>query len=536
MTFELSDPFWLVIAFALGLGARQIGLPPMVGYLIAGFALQAAGARSGPLLEGIADLGITLMLFMIGLKVSVKSLASVEIFGAASIHMGITFLAGTGFVLGLGAIGIGLFAGIQPTEAALVGFALSFSSTVFAAKVLEDRGEMASRHGRIAIGILVLQDIVAVIFMAASAAALPSVFALGLVGLWFARKPLYALMERAGHGELLILFGFCMALAGYALFEVVGIKGDLGALVMGLLFAGTVKGDELSKSMLSFKDVFLIGFFLSIGQAGLPGGTVLITELFLMMFLVAKIALWMFIFLRLHLRMRTSTLSTLALANYSEFALIVAAVSVEAGWLDPQWLVALGVSVAISFVISAPLNERANTLYNRARQHLTRFETERLLAEDQPIDLGDTRILVFGMGRVGSAAFKALLRDHPGEVLGFDIDNVVVSQQRDLGRNVLRGDANNPELWYKLEGYKTRVRLVVLATPNVQSSLSAIELLRASGYRNKLVVTAFYADEERALYEAGADDVLNVYTEAGDGVAAHLAGFFPTAEGKQKTA
>jgi glutathione-regulated potassium-efflux system ancillary protein KefC len=154
--------------------------------------------------------------------------------------------------------------------------------------VLDEKGEIASRHGRIAIGILVIQDIIAVVFMAASEGVMPSIFALGLFALVFARKPLDKLANKAGHGELLLLFGFGMAITGYALFSAVGLKGDLGALIFGMLLASSSKADELNKALGVFKDVFLIGFFLSIGQYGLPDVTVGVTAFVLLLFMVAK--------------------------------------------------------------------------------------------------------------------------------------------------------------------------------------------------------------------------------------------------------
>ncbi|MEM6712521.1 MAG: cation:proton antiporter family protein [Pseudomonadota bacterium] len=518
-SFSISDPGWLIIAFGLGVGARLIGLPPMVGYLVAGFGLAALGFQSSGLLEGIADLGITLMLFTIGLKISLKSLKTPEILGVASVHMLVTCAVATLFVMGLGVIGLALFDGIDWQTAAMVAFAMSFSSTVFAVKVLDEKGELSSRHGRIAIGILVLQDIVAVVFLAASTGKAPSVFALLLFGLIFVRKPLDILAKRAGHGELLLLFGFGMAIAGYALFELVGLKGDLGALIFGMLLAGSSKAGELNKALGAFKDVFLIGFFLSIGQAGLPDVATTLTAAALLIFLVPKTALWMVLFLRSHLQSRVSFLSTLTLANYSEFALIVAAVAVDIGLLEGQWLVALAVCVALSFCISAPLSSMSNALFSKWRHKMQRFETDRYLAEDKPIDIGDSRVFIFGMGRVGSAAFLRITLDEPDSTLGFDLDSAVVDRHAEAGRPVIRGDANNPELWERLGGFKTRIGLIVLATPNLQSNMSAIMLLRALGYRNKIATIAHYADDEQRLYEAGADMVYNVYQEAGDGIA-----------------
>ena len=121
----------------------------------------------------------------------------------------------------------------------LVGFAFSFSSTVFAVKVLEERGEMSSLHGKIAIGILVMLDIFAVIFLAISTGKAPNIWALALlIGLPVLRPIMFWILNRSKHGELLPLFGFFFALVlGYQAFEFAGLKGDLGALIIGMMFA-----------------------------------------------------------------------------------------------------------------------------------------------------------------------------------------------------------------------------------------------------------------------------------------------------------
>jgi len=135
--------------------------------------------------------------------------------------------------LAMAGSGLAVFAGMDVDTALLVGFALSFSSTVFAVKALEPRGEMGALHGQIAIGILVVQDIAAVVFLALSSAKLPSAWALLLLLLLPLRPVLTTLLHRIGRGELQILFGFLLALGGAEVFELVSLKGDLGALALG---------------------------------------------------------------------------------------------------------------------------------------------------------------------------------------------------------------------------------------------------------------------------------------------------------------
>ena len=244
------DPLWIVAAFVFGAASSRIGLPPLVGYLIAGFVLNSFGVEGSETLGKIAEAGITLLLFTIGLKLKLKSLAKPEVWAGATIHMLTTVAVfGTGIWF-LGESGMPYFHLLSWQTAILIAFALSFSSTVFAVKVLEEKKEMASRHAAAAIGILIMQDIVAVVFLAVSAGKLPSPWAAVLaVSLFIIRPLLTRVMVRCGHGELLILFGILMTTAGYSSFEMVELKGDLGALVLGMLLATHPKASEDRKSV-----------------------------------------------------------------------------------------------------------------------------------------------------------------------------------------------------------------------------------------------------------------------------------------------
>ena len=135
-----SDILAIGIAYALGLAARAIGLPPLIGYLVAGFALFAAGGELTPTLEKFSEIGVTLLLFTIGLKLRLGNLLMPQVWGVASLHMVITVVVTAAFIAVAGFAGVALFTGLDPVAVALVAFALSFSSTVFAVKVLEEKG------------------------------------------------------------------------------------------------------------------------------------------------------------------------------------------------------------------------------------------------------------------------------------------------------------------------------------------------------------------------------------------------------------
>lgn len=136
------DPVLLAIAFVLGFAARQVSLPPMVGFLLAGFLLKGFGFEASPALAEFADLGIILLLFSIGLKLKIETLLAPEVWAGASIHMAVTVLVFGLFIFTLATAGIHLFADLDLATSPLVAFVLSFSSTVFAVKTLEEKGDM----------------------------------------------------------------------------------------------------------------------------------------------------------------------------------------------------------------------------------------------------------------------------------------------------------------------------------------------------------------------------------------------------------
>jgi predicted Kef-type K+ transport protein len=515
-------PVLATLAFVLGFAAYRLGLPPLVGFLAAGFCLNAAGVDGGSVLQQWADFGVTLLLFTIGLKLRIGTLLRPEIWAGASLHMGITVGAFGAAIWGLGALGLSTFSHIDLGTALLFAFALSFSSTVFAVKVLEDKGESAALHGRVAIGILIMQDLIAVLFLTATK--VPSPWAFALLAVPLLRPPLMALMSRLGHGELLLLFGLSLALfVGAEGFDFVGMKADLGALVLGVLVADHPKSSEIAKSLMSVKDLFLVGFFVSIGLSSSPGlEEVLLAAVFALV-VPLKVALFFLLLTRFRLRARTATLASLSLANYSEFGLIVGAIGVATGWLPSEWLAVIAIALAFTFVAASLLNAASHALYARFHERLIPWETEARHPDDLPIEIGDATILVFGMGRVGSSAYD-LMRERYGDVaLGLDADLATVRELQEKGRNVIHGDATDSDFWERVTlGSEGRVGLVMLAMPEHAQNLYAARRLAACRYGGVVAAVAHFDDEIAELEREGVAAVFNFYTEAGTGFAEHV--------------
>ena len=520
------DPLWLLIAFILGFAVKQIGLPPLVGFLIAGFVLNAMGVENSKALQTIADYGVLLLLFSIGLKLKIKTLLKLEIWATASIHMVVivfTFSIGI-YILTL--ISFSLFTDLNYLTSLLIAFALSFSSTVFAVKILEEKGESASPYGRIAIGILIIQDIFAVIFLTVSKGELPSIWALALIVMIAIPRllkfsPFSMLLDRSGHGELLVLLGVLLPFGVAALFGLVGLKPDLGALIIGVLLSGHPKAEELSKAMLSFKDLFLVGFFLTIGLSGIPSPEMLGIAILFALFIPLKTGLFFLLLTRFKLRARTSTLTSLSLTNYSEFGLIVGAVGVSAGWISNEWMVIFAVALSITFILASPLNSSAHNIYSKWHLRLQRFETQKRLPYEAALNTGDSNIIILGMGQMGTGTYDALNKKYGKMVLGIDYDEDRIEQHKKLSRNVIFGDATDTDFWERV-GPSNKIRLIVLAMANHTSNLLVLDGLNVAGFKGKITATAHHDDEIEKLKEAGADEVFNFYAEAGVGFADHI--------------
>jgi predicted Kef-type K+ transport protein len=522
IAISVNDVTSLALAFALGLLSRFIGLPPLVGFLSAGFILNIAGVADNELIQKLADLGITLLLFTVGLKINLQTLARPQVWAVTGIHTSLITGLFALILAGLVIIGVPVIANLDLRSMLLIAFALSFSSTVFVVKALEEKGEMKSLHGRVAIGILIMQDIAAVIFLAMSANKLPSLFALLLFLLIPLRHVLHKILSYLGHGELMVLYGFVLAMGGAEVFELVGMKGDLGALVLGVLIAPHVRADEMAKTMLGFKDLFLLGFFLSIGLSGqLTWEAVLIGAL-LTPFVLLKSAAFFALLTAFKLRARTSLLATINLTNYSEFGLIVMAIGVSSGWIASEWLVIVAVAMSFSFAISALLSAKSDVLYTRFREVFDKLQRADRLPDDRLLDIGDAVVAVVGMGGVGSSAYDEMRRIYGDKVIGVDIDPATAKNHQLSGRNVLQGDPSDPEFWDRVE-YDHTLKLVMLALPKLNTTLEVIEQLEHASFKGQVAATSKFPDEVETLKQKGVNIVFNIYTEAGTGFATHVA-------------
>ena len=496
------EPLIIVLAFAAGLAFRHVGYPPLLGYLLAGFAANALGLGSGEALAPLADAGILLLLFTIGLKLNPADLAPRYVWGSALLHMAIAVPLTAVVIYAIGALYEPL-SFEHPAAPWTLAFALSFSSTVLAIKLFEERGETTSFYANIAIGVLVVQDVLAVIYLVATAGYLPSPWALALLALPLLRPVLARFLPVVGHGELLLLSGVLFAFGAAALFEAVSLKGGLGALLIGMLVARSHAGKakELYEQLAGLKNLLLIGFFLQIGYYGFPSLPLMIVAAVLGVLVVLRPMIYFWLATFFGLRARTGWLSGLALFNYSEFGLIVAAIAVQNGVLTDDWVTTLALAMSLSFFLATPVNRKAHELYLRYSERLLAYEKPERLPVEEIGSLGDATTVVLGMGRVGRAAFDRLREEGHERIIGVEENYARANELAAEGRPCIHGDAADRDFWDRT-GLDRRT-LILLSLTNHRENLRVVRLARELGYAHTLAVASRFPDESAELEAMG---------------------------------
>ncbi len=513
------EPIVIALAFVAGLLFSRVGYPPLLGYLLAGFVAHALNLGSGDALAPIADAGILLLLFTIGLKLNVRDLKPRYVWGSAILHMVIAIPLTAAVIYAVGIV----YSPLSFDHAAApwtLAFALSFSSTVLAIKLFEERGETTSFYASIAIGILVVQDVLAVIYLVATADYLPTPWALLLLGLPLLIPLIRKFLPLIGHGELLVLSGIFFALGAAELFESVDLKGGLGALVMGMLLerADKQRAKEIYEQLSGLKNLLLIGFFLQIGYYGVPSLELVYVAIVLGVLVTLRPLIYFGLLTALGLRARTGLLAGMSLFTYSEFGLIVTVIAQEAGILGDEWLTTIALAMAFSYVLATPVNRRAHELYIRHGEYFRKHENKQRLPEEVIGSLGDATIAIMGMGRVGRGAFDALRDAGCQQVIGIEEKYAVALERTENGWPCVHGDASDRDFWEDTQ--MTRCELILVSLSNHRENLRVARLAQELNFKNTLAVSVRFPDEAEELEALGCT-TFYLYQDVGRDFATH---------------
>lgn len=508
----------LLFAIVGGLVAALLRLPPLIGFLAAGFAISEIGLEEIPFVDNIATLGVTTLLFTIGLKLNPKDIAEPRVIGSATIHA----VANTAIFAVLFAIAellpITELDNLSARALIYIGLATSFSSTVFVMSQLEEHNRNGSAVGRISIGVLVLQDIIAVGVLVFSSGRTPEPWAIVLPFMLLLRPLVERMPDRMFRTELLVLTGIGIAVGAYSLFELAGISGSLGSLIAGIILSGHPVAERLFDALISIRELLLVAFFLKIGLGGLPATSGFLVAGLLLLLLATKALIFIVVLGRMGMSSRTSALSGLTLANYSEFGLIVTSVAVANGVLSHNWLAIMAIAVAGSFVVGSIVMRYAEPIMTWLERYIPEAPDHRLAPDERPVRVTGVDALVLGMGRVGEGVYNRLESEYGLKVWGLDFDEDRIERLRGSGHRIISGDVTDPELWQRIE-LDCRPSYFVVTLPAHYDALQVIRGIRKRLPEVTVAATTLVRARRQELLDAGADRVVYLYDGAGEELA-----------------
>ena len=526
----------LALAAVLGLAGLFLRQPLIVAFI-------ATGIIAGPDVLGLlkssdqvlllAEIGVAVLLFLVGLKLDLHIIRSL---GAVALATGlgqVTFTAVVGFF-------ICLMLGLTPVTSGYVAVALTFSSTIIIVKLLSDKREVDSLHGRIAIGFLIVQDIAVVIAMVvlstvgvgAGKSETPgglvgtlggSLALLVLVSLFmrYAAEPLLRRVARVP--ELLVTFALAWAVLFAAVCELIGLGKELGGLLAGVSLASTAFREAIASRLSSLRDFLLLFFFIALGSGIRLSmlGDELVAALLLSAFvLIGNPLIVMVIMGYMGYRKRTGFLAGLTVAQISEFSLIFMAMGVTMGDVDANAMALVTLVGLITITMSTYMILYSQTLYRFAEPYLGIFERRYAHREGNApaTPAQGFNALIYGLGRYGSE-LASVLESSGARLLGLDFDPETLERWTAGGRTGMYGDGSDPDFPESLP--LAGVQWVIIAIPPPVSMLThedprqvLIAALRKADYRGRIAVRCHDSTDAAALRAAGADVVLTPFADA----------------------
>ncbi|WBL37530.1 cation:proton antiporter [Tepidiforma flava] len=502
------------------LGASLLRQSVILGYLVAGMAIgphTPGFVADIPTVEDLADIGVVLLMFAIGLQLSFRDVRRVG---------GIALLGGGAqVVITLGAVtGLGMLAGLGWLPALFLGAVVSNSSSTVLSKVLADRGEIESLHARVALAWSTVQDFSTIILVViltvlaedGSTASLAGdlLRAVGLAVLYLAivipagfvlLPRFFDLVARLGSTEVFTLSAVVVALGISLLAQLFGVSIALGAFVGGILVNRSDLSHEVLGQLNPLRDIFAGLFFVSVGMLIDP--RVLLDAPALLLLSVAAIVVlkgWLSVGITLAFRYpgRTAVLTGAVLAQSAEFSFLLARLGTDTGAISSELFGVMLAAAAASMVLSPAVLAAADPL-GRALDRRLRGRA-RPPGEAPDPGLANHAILA-GYGRVGRVVHRAI-RDQAIPVVVIEQDAETVAALRRDGVTVFQGSASNPVLLERA-GIRT-ARALVVAIPDPLSARRIVTFARGANPAIDIVVRTHSESERAFLEEHGADEAV----------------------------
>lgn len=506
----------IVIGGVISVLMRLLRQPLIIGYILTGILVGPSVLgliHDKAVFEAYSEIGITLLLFIIGLGLNIgviKSLGKVSLTTATAILV---------LVGGMG-VGASHLLGFTPTEAIIIGLALFFSSTIIILKVLSDKRELTRLHGQIALGVILVDDVVAtfaLLFVAAAGTAgslgfedIAILIAKGLglaLGLYiFYRLMPFFMKFLAGSQELLFMFTIAWGFGVATLFDLAGFSHEVGALFAGVSLASLPYATEMAARLKPLRDFFIVLFFVVLGES--LGVSALQESIVPALILSAIVMIGKPIFVMSSLGMLgytklTSFKAAINLSQISEFSIILVVYAASVGLVNPQLTAVITLVALITISMSTYLMKYDDSIYRLLESKLHIFERKTI--KEHQHKRQSYPIILFGYHR-GGHEFLQAFRDMKQRYLVVDYDPEVIEHLDRQGVRNVYGDATDEELLHEISANKAK--LIVSTVSDMSVNRSLLGYLR---YHNPSAVFICHADgydQAADLYRHGATYVM----------------------------
>ncbi len=529
----------LCIATCLAIVFRAFKQPPILAYILTGMLIGPFGFIQGPsfeVLQNFSELGITLLLFLLGLELKLNDLRSI---GKVVIIVGILQVIGTA-ALGFG---FSLLFGLGPLIAFYIGAAVAFSSTIIVVKLLADQKDLKSLHGKLAVGILLVQDVFAILFLMIVSGYKPEVSALAtmfsLVGIAAKGIVLFAIVAFLSRKivphmfhvisqsqELLFLFSLAwvFGIAGIVASPWVGFSIEIGGFLAGISLANAVENIQIVAKVRPLRDFFVTLFFVFLGaQLGIGNieNTIFLAIILTILVVVIKPFLVMAFLSLFAYRKRTSFFTGLSIGQLSEFSFIIMLLGNKSGSIPSSVLSMITLVGIVSFVWSSYTISHINKMYVLLEKYLGFIEWRKGRGETithNSQQMTDHTILI-GATRMGHTIID-VLGNNADQFLVVDFDPEMIKTLTEKGIPTVFGDIIDGDIAEHANVAKAKYVISTISDKN--DNIHIIKFVQHLSKRPKVIVVAYDTDEARAYYAAGADYVVMPHIASGKQIARAL--------------
>lgn len=517
----MSEIYLLAFTFCLtailAVFVRRLGQPMVVAYILSGIFLASFGLNKSEyahFIKFLPEVGLAFLLFLVGMELDLRQLRALG--KNIVIAFACQLIVGTAFISGL-------LLNLPLTNLFILGSGLTFSSTILVVKLLLESKELSSLHGRLAVGILLLEDFAAMallLFLAAfsnqegvSLMGLLLIFLKGAFLVWlslFSGKKILPYLGRlfAENTELLILCAISWCFIFSALAVSFGFSLGIGAFLAGVSVAQSIYRISISGRIKPLRDFFIMIFFVDLGM-GLSLSAMwqmpyLIIGLIVYVLFI-KPAVFFFLLSFVHFRAKTAFQTSALLTSVSEFSLIVMAAAEKMGLINSEIISAVTFATIITFICSTIIIKHQHAIYLRLRKTLKLAERGKVVHLDflpgEPVSFSNHAVLI-GCDQSGSIILSHIKKTFEDNVLVVDFNPEVIENLRSERIPCIYGDISDPEIMEKLN--LKEAKLVISTIRDLHGNLSLLEMIVKMHSSAIIIMTAAEAKEAIVLYERGA--------------------------------